>query len=95
MKLLTRPIITATLGPRGDHPTNVFPKVSPIAIFTKRNYLALVPGHLNQWFWRDFDSKCGVFGRGHAAGYVLADFDFVSIGYKDGGASIIVILTGL
>ena len=26
----------------------------------------------------------GFRARGHAAGYVLADFDFVSIGYKDG-----------
>ena len=30
-----------------------FPKVSPIAVFTKRNYLVLVPGYLNQWFKRD------------------------------------------
>ena len=28
-----------------------------VVVFTKRNDLALVPGHLNQWFWHDFDSK--------------------------------------
>ena len=32
---------------RGDHPTKNFPKVSPNIVFTKRNDLALVPGHLN------------------------------------------------
>ena len=41
--------------------TNIFTKVSQIADFTKINDLALVPGHFNQWFWRDFDSKFGVF----------------------------------
>ena len=46
---------------RGDHPTKIFPKVSPIVVFITRNDVALVPGHLNQWFWRDFDSKFGVF----------------------------------
>ena len=44
---------------RGDHPTKNVLKVSPVAVFIKRNYLALVPGHLNQWFWRDFVSKFG------------------------------------
>jgi len=37
-----------------------FAKGSPIKVFTERNNLALVPGHLNQWFGRDFDSKFGV-----------------------------------
>ena len=32
---------------RGDHATIVFPKVSPIVVFTKRNDLASVQGHLN------------------------------------------------
>ena len=53
-------LITACVN-RGDHPTNIFPRVSPIIVFTKRNELALVPGNLNQWLWRDFDSKFGVF----------------------------------
>ena len=35
--------------------------ISPVAVFIKRNYLALVPGYLNRWFWRDLDSKFGVF----------------------------------
>ena len=46
---------------RGDHPTKIFPKVSPIVVFTKGNDLALVPGHLNQLFLSSFDSKFGVF----------------------------------
>ena len=49
------------LGSRGDHPTKIFPKVSPIVVFTKGNDLALVPGHLNQLFLSSFDSKFGVF----------------------------------
>ena len=40
---------------------NFFPKVSQTVVFTKRNELALVPHHLNQWFWCDFDSKFVVF----------------------------------
>ena len=46
---------------RGDleNPTKIFPIVSPIIVVTKRNKLTLVPGHVNQWFWRDFDSKFG------------------------------------
>ena len=46
---------------RGHHPTIFFQKVSPIVVFIIRNDLALVPDHLKQWFWRDFDSKFGVF----------------------------------
>ena len=45
----------------GDHSTKKFPRVSPFVVFTEINYLTLVSGHLNQWFWRDFDSKFGVF----------------------------------
>ena len=45
---------------RGDHPTKIFPKVSPIAVFTRRNYFALVPG--KKWFGHNFDSKLLVFG---------------------------------
>jgi len=41
--------------------TKIFPKVSPIVVFTERNDFALVPGLWNQWFWCDFDSKFGVF----------------------------------
>ena len=33
----------------GDHPTKVFPKVSPIAVFTSKNDVALeVSGHLDK-----------------------------------------------
>jgi len=46
---------------RGDRLTNFFQKVSPVAVIIKRNNLALVPGHLNQWFWLDIDSNFGVF----------------------------------
>ena len=49
---------------RGDHQTNILKVskiISPVAVFIKRNYLALVPGYLNRWFWRDLDSKFGVF----------------------------------
>jgi len=49
------------LGIRGDHPTKIFPKVSPIVVFTKGNDLALVSGHLKQLFLSSFDSKFGVF----------------------------------
>ena len=45
----------------GDHLAKCFPIVSPIIVFSKINELALVPGHLKQWFWCDFDSKFGVF----------------------------------
>ena len=46
---------------RGDHPTKILPRVSLIVVFTNINYLALVPGHLNQWVWCNLDSKFGVF----------------------------------
>ena len=48
------------LGNRGDLPTNIFPKVSPIVVFINRNDLALVSGHLNQWFWSDFSPNFSV-----------------------------------
>ena len=41
---------------RGAHPKR------QIVVFTKRNYLELVAGHLNQWFWGDFDWYWGVSG---------------------------------
>ena len=53
--------INLKLTIRGDYLTKRFPKVSPIVVFTKINDLTLVPDHLNQGFWRDFDSKFGVF----------------------------------
>ena len=40
----------------------IFLKVSPIVVFNEINDLPLVPGHLNQWFWCNFDPKFGVFG---------------------------------
>ena len=46
---------------RGDHPTKILPKVSPIVVFTERIDLALVPGYLNRWFLSSFDSKFEVF----------------------------------
>ena len=46
---------------RGDISTKFDPKVIPIAVFTKRNDVALVPGHLNYWFWLDFDKIWGIF----------------------------------
>ena len=39
-----------------------FLKVSPIVVFNEIYDLPLVPGHLNQWFWCNFDPKFGVFG---------------------------------
>ena len=35
---------------RGGHLTKFHLKVSPVAVFIKRNYVAWVPGHFNQWF---------------------------------------------
>ena len=58
---LKGPTLTICVFTRVDHPTKIFPRVSSIVVFTKINDLALVPGHLIQWFWRDFDSKFEVF----------------------------------
>jgi len=46
----------------GDHPTKIFLKVSPVAVFIKINYLPLVPDHLNEWFWHDLTQNLGYFG---------------------------------
>ena len=50
-----------SVGIRGDHPTKIFPKVSPLVVFTERIDLALVPSYLNRWFLSSFDSKFEVF----------------------------------
>jgi len=47
---------------RGDHATTFFLlKVSPIEAFHKGIYLALVPGHLDKSFLRDFGPNFGLF----------------------------------
>ena len=60
-KMMTIVRYVDTPNTRDDHTAIFFSKLSPIAVFAKRNNLALVPGHLNQWFRRDFDSKFEVF----------------------------------